>query len=113
MKIKQSVFKDEDIKDAITYKSWHWYLTMYCQAGCQDCTLLPYTTCSLQGYLGELRRSSGMDITLDDIPIILGEHNNNVYVLKGNHVRLGSVLIETPADSHGIIPRMLPSRLGS
>ena len=52
MKINLPVFNDEDTKDAITYQSWCWDLTVVCQAGCQDCTLLPYTICSLQGYLG-------------------------------------------------------------
>ena len=55
--------------------------TMYHWAGCQDCTLLPYAICSLQGYPGELIRSSGMDTTLDDILNILDEHYNNVKAL--------------------------------
>ena len=58
-----------------------WDLTIYHQAGCQDHTLLPYTIRSLQGYPGELMRSSGMDITLDDVLTILDEHYNNVKVL--------------------------------
>ena len=53
MKINLPVFKDEDTKDAITHHSWHWDLTVYCHTGCQDCTLLPYAICSLQGYPGE------------------------------------------------------------
>ena len=28
------IFKDEDMKDAITYQSWRWDLTVYCHAGC-------------------------------------------------------------------------------
>ena len=74
MKINLPVFKDEDIKDAITYQSWHWDLTVYHHAGYQDHTLLPYAICSLQGNLGELVRSLGTDITLDDILTILDEH---------------------------------------
>ena len=81
MKINLPVFKDEDTEDTITYQSWHWDLTVCCHARCQDCTLLPYTIHSLQGYLGELVRSSGMDITLDDVLIILDEYYNNVKVL--------------------------------
>ena len=46
------VFKDEDTKDAITYQSWCWDLTVYHCTGCQDCTLLPYTIHCLQGYPG-------------------------------------------------------------
>ena len=81
MKINLLVSKDEDTKDAITYQSWHWDLTVYHHTGCQDCTLLPYVICSLQGYLGELVRSLGMDITLDDVLTILDEHYNNVKAL--------------------------------
>ena len=54
---------------------------MYQHAGCRDCTLLPYAIRSLQGYPGELVQSSGTDITLDDVLMILDEHYNNVKVL--------------------------------
>ena len=50
---------------------------MYWHVGCRDCTLLPYAIQSLQGYLGELVWSSGMDITLDDGLTILDKHYNN------------------------------------
>ena len=73
--------KDEDNKDAVTYQSSCWDLTMYHWAGCRDHTLLPYAICSLQGYLGELVRSLGMDITLDDVLNILDEHYNNIKAL--------------------------------
>ena len=81
MKINLPVFKDEDTKDAVMYQSWCWDITVYHHAGCQDCTLLPYVICSLQGYLGELVRGSGTDITLDDILTILDEHYNNAKAL--------------------------------
>ena len=81
MKINLPIFKDEDTKDAITYQSWRWDLTIYCCAGCQDCTLLPYAIWSLQGYPRELMRTSGMDITLDNVLTILDEHYNNIKVL--------------------------------
>ena len=54
---------------------------MYQCAGCRDCTLLLYAIRSLQGYPRELVQSSGTDITLDDMLIILDEHYNNVKVL--------------------------------
>ena len=54
MKINLTIFKDEDAKDAITYQSWRWDLTVYQCVGCMDCTLLPYALWSLQGYPGEL-----------------------------------------------------------
>ena len=81
MKIKLPVFKDEDAKDAITYQSWRWDLTVYHHVGCRDCTLLPYAIWSLQGYPRELVQSSGMDITLDDVLTIQEEHYNNVKAL--------------------------------
>ena len=77
MKINLPVFKD-DAKDAVTYRSWRWDLTVYWCAGCWDHTLLPNAIQSLQGYPGELVWSSGMDITLDDVLTILDEHYNNV-----------------------------------
>ena len=80
MKINLPIFKDKDAKDAVTYQSWRWDLTMYQHAGCRDHTLLPYAIRSLQGYPGELVRSSGTDITLDDMLTILDEHYNNVKV---------------------------------
>ena len=63
MKINLPVFKDEDAKDAVTYQSWRWDLTMYWFVGCTDHTYLSYVIWSLQGYPGELAWSSGMDIT--------------------------------------------------
>ena len=71
IKINLPVFKDEDAKDAVTYQSWRWDLTMYWCSGCRDCILLPYAIRSLQGYPGELIRSSGTDITLDDVLMTL------------------------------------------
>ena len=40
MKINLPVFKDEDAKDAVTYQSWMWDLTVYQHVGCRDHTLL-------------------------------------------------------------------------
>ena len=81
MKINLPVFKDEDAKDAVTYQSWRWDLTVYWCAGCRDHTLLPYAIQSLQGYPDGLVQSFGMDITLDDVLTILDEHYNNVKAL--------------------------------
>ena len=81
MKINLPIFKDKDAKDAVTYQSWRWDLTVYWHAGCRDHTLLPYAIRSLQGYPGELVQSSGMDITLDDVLMILDKHYNNVKAL--------------------------------
>ena len=81
MKINLPIFKDEDTKDAVTYQSWRWDLTVYRCPGCRDCTFLPYAIRSLQGYPGELVQSSGTDITLDDVLMVLDEHYNNVKAL--------------------------------
>ena len=78
---KPPVFKDEDAKDAVTYQSWRWDLTVYRCAGCRDHTLLPYAIRSLQGYPGELVWSSCTDITLADVLMILDKHYNNLKVL--------------------------------
>ena len=42
---------------------------------------MPYAIGSLQGYPGELVQSSGTDITLDNVLMILDEHYNNVKAL--------------------------------
>ena len=81
MKINLPIFKNEDAKDAVTYQSWRWDLTVYSHAGCRDCTLLPYAIRSLQGYPGELVQSCGTDITLDDALTVLDKHYNNVKAL--------------------------------
>ena len=81
MKINLPVFKDEDVKDTVTYQSWRWDLMVYQCAGCRDCTLLPYAVRSLQGYPGELVQSSSTDITLDNVLTILDKHYNNVKAL--------------------------------
>ena len=81
MKINLPIFKDEDAKDSMTYQSWRWDLTVYWYAGCSYHTLLPYTIRSLQGYPRELVQSSGTDITLNKVLMILDEHYNNVKAL--------------------------------
>ena len=81
MKINLPVFKDEDAKDAVTYQSWKWDLTVYPHVGCWDCTLLLYAIQPLQGYHGELVQNSRMAITLGDVLTIFDEHYNNVKAL--------------------------------
>ena len=56
-------------------------LMVYQHAEFRDHTLLPHAIRSLQGYPGELIQSSGMDIILDNVLMILNEHYNNVKVL--------------------------------
>ena len=81
MKINLPILKDKDTKDAITYQTWRWDLTVYHHVGCRDHTLLPYAIWSLQGYPRELVQSSGTDITLGDVLTILDEHYNNIKAL--------------------------------
>ena len=81
MKINLPVFKDEDFNGVIAYQSWRWDLTVYQHIRCRDLSLLPYAIWSLQGFPGELVWSSGTDIMLDDVLIILDEHYNNVKAL--------------------------------
>ena len=101
MKINLPIFKDEDAKDAVTYLSWRWDLTVYRHAGCRDCNLLSYAIRSLQGYLGELVQSSSTDITLDDVLMILDEHYNNVKALNALNQELFQIRMadkETVSD---------------
>ena len=81
MEINFPVLKEEDAKDAVTYQSWRWDLTVYHHAGCRNYTLLLYTIWSLQGYPRELVQSSAMNITLDNVLTILDEHYNNMKAL--------------------------------
>ena len=81
MKINLPIFREEDAKDAVTYQSWRWDSAVYRHAVCRDHTLLPYAIRSLQGYPGELVWSSGTDIILDDVLMILDKHYNNVKAL--------------------------------
>ena len=81
MKINLPIFKDEDEKDAIIYQSWRRNLMVYHCVGCQDCTLLPYSIWSLQGYPRELVQSLGMDITLDNVLTTLDKYHNNIKAL--------------------------------
>ena len=64
---------------------------MYHHAGCWDNTLLPYIICSLQGYPGELVRSSGEAITLDGVLTVLDEHYSKVMVLDALNQELSQL----------------------
>ena len=81
MKINLPIFKDKDMKDAISYQSWRWDLTVYQHAEYRDHTLLQYAIWSLQGFPRELVQSLGMDITLDNVPTILDKYYNDIKAL--------------------------------
>ena len=117
MKINLPVFKDEDAKDAVTYQSWRWDLTVYQSAGCRHHTLLPYAIRSLQGYPGKLVQSSSTNITLDDVLTILDEHYNKMKALDALNqelfqlwmadketIRLGCLSFETSPGFSSFLP---------
>ena len=82
IKINLPIFKDEDKKDAITYQSWRigtWLIITAQGAETIPSSLTPSDP--FKGTLGELVRSSGMDIALDDVLSILDEHYNNVQAM--------------------------------
>ena len=79
--------------------------------------------CSLQGYPGELVRSSGTDITLDGIIAILDQHYNNVKALDALNQELfqlqmgekelvldGGASVKVPPTSCGFITGTLSAR---
>ena len=99
MKINLPVFKDKNAKDVVTYQSLRWDLRVYWCVGCKDCTLLPYTIQSLQGYPGKLVQSSGMDITLDKVLTILDEYYNNVKALDALNQELSQLWM---VDKEGV-----------
>ena len=47
---------------------------MFCHSSWDDCHLLPYVFRSLQGFLGDLVRSLGEDVSLGDVLQMLDEH---------------------------------------
>ena len=83
---------------------------MYQCAGCRDGTLLPYAIRSLQSYPGELVRSSGTDITLDNVLMFLDKHYNNVKALDVLNQELFQLWMadkETVSDSGICLSRHL------
>ena len=75
VKVNLPTFKDEKAKDAVTYHSWHWNMSVFCHSGWDNCHLLPCVFRSLQGFPGDLVRSFGEGAILDDDLWILDEHN--------------------------------------
>ena len=120
MKINLPIFKDKDMKETNTYQSWHWDMMVYCQAGCQDFSFLPYIICSLRGYLGELVRSLGTNIPLDGAIAVVDEHYKGVKALdtlnqeffqpQRNGVRLGGVPLRAPPNPCSLVPRNVSAR---
>ena len=54
MKINLLVFKNEDTKDAVTYQSWHWDLTVYHHAGFKIAPFSPMPSTPYKVYPGNV-----------------------------------------------------------
>ena len=74
VKINLHVFKDEQLKDAVTYHTWWWDVAIHRISGCGDWALLPRMNWSLQGFCGELAQRLGKDATLKEVLWMLDEH---------------------------------------
>ena len=61
------IFKDEKTKDAVTYCSYQWDVTIFCHLGWDNQHLLPHVLWSLQEFLRDLARSLGEDPILNDV----------------------------------------------
>ena len=58
-----TIFEDEDTKDAVTYQSWCWDITVYHHARCSRSHPSPLCHLFIAKLPGVLVRSSGMDNT--------------------------------------------------
>ena len=67
VKVNLPIFKDEKVKDMVTYHSWQCNVAIFLQSGWDDQHLLLYIFQSLQGFLGDLARSLGEDATLSNV----------------------------------------------
>ena len=67
VKVNLTIFKDEKMRDAVTYCSWQCNVAIFHQSGWNDQHLPPYVFHSLQGFLGDLAQSLGEDATLTDM----------------------------------------------
>ena len=74
VKVNLPTFKDEKAKDAVTYCSWDWDVSVFHHSGWDDQHFLPYVFRSLQGFPGELARSLHDDATLGNVLWTLDEH---------------------------------------
>ena len=61
VEVNLPIFKDEKIKDAVTYYSWQWDAAIFHCLGWDNQHLVPYVFWSLQGFPGHLGRSLGED----------------------------------------------------
>ena len=64
MKVNLPIFKDEKSKDAVTYCSWQWDVTIFHWSRWDNQHLLPYVFHSHQEFPADLANSLGKDATL-------------------------------------------------
>ena len=74
VEVNLPTFKDEKAKDAVTYCSWWWDMSVFHHSSWNDCHLLPYVFRSLQGFSGDLARSLGEDANQVNVLQTLGKH---------------------------------------
>ena len=74
VKVNLPTFKDEKMKDAVTYHSWWWEMAIFHCSGWDNQQLQLCIFCSLQGFPGDLAQSLGKDATLSDILQMWDEH---------------------------------------
>ena len=91
VKVNLPIFKDEKMRDAVTYCSWWLDVVIFCWSGWDDQPLLPYTFCSLQGFLGDLAQNVGKDVVLNDVLQILYEHYGVVMTFDALRKELYSI----------------------
>ena len=82
VKVNLPLFKDKKTKDAVKYSSWQWDIAIFCHLGWDDQHLLPYVFWSLQGSPGDLVRSVGEDVTLNDVLRTLDRHYGMVMMFN-------------------------------
>ena len=74
MKVNLPIFKDEKMKDAVTYLSWWWDVAIFCWSGWDDQHLLLYIFHPLQVFLGNLACRLRKDAILSDVLQMLDKH---------------------------------------
>ena len=74
VKVNLPIFKDEKMKDAVTYCFWWWDMAIFHWSGWDNSHLLLYNFSSLQGFPGDLAQGLGEDTTLIDMLQTFDEH---------------------------------------
>ena len=88
VKVNLPIFKDEKMKDAVTYLSWWWDMAIFCWSGWNNQHLLLYVFHLLQGFLGDLAHSLGEDANLSDVLQTFDKHYGVVMTFDALHKEL-------------------------